>query len=167
MRARGHGGKSRAIRVVRALAAAGALATANAAAAAGCSIAATSLLFGPYDTLSLVALDSVGTLTVSCSGSPGEAVSYRIGVSAGGSGSAAARRLRGPGSWTLDYNLFTNGARTLVWGDGAAGSLSVGDTLSLTGGAQQRSHPVYGRIFPRQNVGPGAYTDTLVVTLEF
>ena len=51
--------------------------------------------------------------------------------------------------------------------DGAAGSLSVGDTLSLTGGAQQRSHPVYGRIFPRQNVGPGAYTDTLVVTLEF
>lgn len=155
------------IGATRVLAALLALAAAGGVRAAGCSIAASSLLFGPYDTLSLVPVDSVGTLTVSCSGSPGEAVSYRIGVSAGGSGSAAARRLRGPGAWALDYNLFTNGARTLVWGDGAAGSLYVADTLSLTGGAQQRSHPVYGRIFPRQNVGPGTYTDTLVVTLEF
>lgn len=150
-----------------ALGALGALFGASAAQAAGCSIAASSLQFGPYDTLSLVPLDSVATVTVSCSGQPGEAVSYRIGVSAGGSGSTAARRLRGPGGAALDYNLFTNGARSLVWGDGSAGSLFVGDTLSLTGGAQQRSHPLYGRIFPRQNVGPGTYTDTLVISLEF
>lgn len=154
-------------RLLHALVAVATLAAAGASQAAGCSVTASSLLFGPYDTLSLVPVDSVGTLTVSCIGTPGEAVSYRIGLGAGGSGNPAARRLRGPGAWALDYNLFTNGARTLVWGDGAAGSLLVADTLSLTGGARQRSHPVYGRIYPRQNVGPGAYGDTLVVTLEF
>jgi spore coat protein U-like protein len=167
MRTARHRTASGATGVLRMLVATAALAAANTVGAAGCSVAASSLLFGPYDTLSFVPVDSVGTVTVSCSGNPGEAVSYRIGVSAGGSGSSSARRLRGPGAWALDYNLFTNGARTLVWGDGAAGSLAVTDTLSLTGGAQQRSHPVYGRIFPRQNVAPGAYTDTLVVTLEF
>lgn len=51
-----------------------------------------------------------------------------------------------------------------VWGDGSGGTATVSGALALPGAID---HTVYGRLPARQNVGAGAYTDTLTVTLNF
>ena len=71
------------------------------------------------------------------------------------------------GSDALQYNVYSNSLRTVVWGEGATSQLT--SSMKLTGprGAQTNSHPAYGRAPPLQNVGAGLYADTLVLTLTF
>ncbi len=75
------------------------------------------------------------------------------------------------GAITLNYNLFTDTARSVIWGDGlggtglASGSFTVGPGVG--NGSRQVVHPVYGRIPALQDVLDGAYTDTIIVTLQF
>ena len=76
-------------------------------------------------------------------------------------------RLSG-GGWNLNYNLYTNSARTIVWGDGTGGSSA--QTLSggtVSGGLRRFSRTVYGRIAAMQNVGAASYSDTIVMTVIF
>lgn len=137
-------------------------------AAASCTVQPSGLAFGAYDPFSPVPLDSMGTVLVSCSGTPGSLVAYTVRLGTGGSGSFAARRMRGNGPWSLDYNLYVNPARSLVWGDGNGGSQVVGEAFRLAHHRPvNRVHAIHGRLFPRQNVAPGPYADTLVLTLEF
>lgn len=136
-------------------------------AAASCSVQPSGLTFGAYDPFSPVPLDSMGTVVVSCSGTSGALVAYTLRLGTGGSGTYTTRRLRGGTAWSLDYNLYVNPARSLVWGDGNGGSQVVGDAFRLPNRPVTRVHAIHGRLFPRQNVAPGPYTDTLVLTLEF
>ncbi|NNC64112.1 MAG: spore coat protein U domain-containing protein [Gammaproteobacteria bacterium] len=64
------------------------------------------------------------------------------------------------------YNLYSNPARTLVWGDGTGGSLTVFRSKPRPG-RQNFSLPVYGRIPPTQSVSPGLYSDDIIVTIVF
>lgn len=136
------------------------------AAAASCSVASVSVPFGSYNPFRLSHTDTNGNIAVTCTGVSGELVTLSIALSAGGSGTPGLRRMRN-GSGSLSYNLYTTTTRTTVWGDGNAGTLLATDSFALSGTHVMRDYPVYGRTFARQNVPVGAYSDSIVVTLNF
>ena len=59
----------------------------------------------------------------------------------------------------LYYNIFLNTNRTIIFGDGSAGS-------SIYTGSDNNV-PIYAHIPARQNVGIGTYSNTLSVELTF
>jgi len=120
-----------------------------------CTANATGVVFGTYDPFSSAALDSTGSVSVTCSSS----TSYTIALSAG-QGSFANRTLSS-GAHLLAYNLYTDVLRTTVWGDGS------GPTATVAGSGTSTSFNVYGRIPALQNAYIGSYTDAIVVTVNF
>ena len=121
-----------------------------------CTVSAVGVVFGSYNTFGTAPVDSTGTVTVACDIT---SLTYTIGLSTG-NGTYATRMMNGP-SATLSYNLYLDPTRLIVWGDGSAGtSLVAGVNPGLT-------HTVYGRIPALQNVAPGSYSDTIVVTVSF
>lgn len=131
------------------------VALASPAAAATCSVSPQGVSFGSYDTLSSTALDGVGNVNVSCDAS----VSFTVSLSTGSSGTFDPRRMAA-GTDYLNYNLYSDAARTTVWGDGVAAS-----NVSATG--TNVDLPVYGRIPALQNVPANAYADTITVTVAY
>jgi spore coat protein U-like protein len=130
-----------------------------------CSVSSTGTAFGVYDTLSAANRDVVGTISVTCSGSIGDAANYSIALSPGG-GSFLSRSMQA-GSPKLSYNLFTDGAHTTIWGDGTAGTSTVSDNYTLSATSITRQYTVYGEIPAQSSPVSGAYTDTLVITLTY
>lgn len=145
--------------------------TANAA--ADCSITAVSLSFGVYDTALATADDSASTVTVTCRYIPTGAtrVNYSVTISNGMNGNSATTRRMAAGTGRLGYNVFTDAARSRVWGSGsqnteiARGSMTVGPGNG--NGTRTVTHTVYGRIPQLQDAVPGTYADTLLLTLTF
>lgn len=136
------------------------------AGAATCSVTAISLAFGSYNPFKAGHTDTTGNLAVTCTGKAGEVVAYSVALSAGG-GAFSTRRMKTASGFLLNYNIYTNPARTLVWGDGSSGSLVVNDAYTLAGPVTTRNYPVYGRTFGSQKALVGTYTDGIVVTLNF
>ncbi len=130
------------------------------AAESACSVDPTPVAYGVYSPFSVAPTDTAGTLRVTCSTAT---VGYTVLLSAGSAGSYSPRRLSG-GGHTLSYNLYTDPLRTTVWGDGGGGTASVTGAFALPGAID---HTVYGRVPAQQNVGAGAYTDTITVTINF
>jgi spore coat protein U-like protein len=124
---------------------------------ASCSVNATGLVFGNYDPFSDVPLDGASTVTVTCS----SATNYSIALSAG-NGTFASRLLVSDGH-SLEYNLYTDSTRTMIWGDGSSGTSVVSGEDAGSG----TDHTVYGRIPSGQNPLVGTYTDTITVTVSF
>lgn len=120
----------------------------------------TPVTFGSYDVLSTTPLDSTGTITYICLVS----LSIRIDISNGSNGTYSVRRMTGPGGDKLDYNLFLDAARTRIWGDGTNSTERYGPYIGLL---VLTTLTVYGRVFAKQDVRAGSYTDTLTVTLNY
>ena len=122
-----------------------------------CFITANNLDFGNYGGAQL---DATTTLAATCTqGTP-----YSVGLTKGGSPIATvlSRRLRSFSTDDLVYQLFQDPSRTIAWGD------TIGtDTVAGTGNGNAQTLTVYGRIPGSQFVGPGAYSDTVTVTLTF
>ncbi len=135
--------------------------------AALCFVQTQAVGFGAYDVFAPAPVDTVGSVVVSCQAAFNESVAYAIRLSPGGSGSAAARVMRSPDGWGLAYNLYGDAARSLVWGDGSGGTQVLRDGFAVPGLQEQRRYPIYGRMPARQNVPPGLYTDTLVVSVDY
>ncbi|MFL6602641.1 MAG: spore coat U domain-containing protein [Steroidobacteraceae bacterium] len=132
-----------------------------------CGVSATAVAFGSYDPSSATARDSTGTITVTCTATLlGIGASWDIPLSTGGSGSFTPRRLFNGGN-SMQYNLYINAARTQVWGDATGGTAKVSDSQFVLVGTSQYSYTTYGRIPALQNLGPGTYTDTITVTLNY
>jgi len=131
-----------------------------------CSVSATTLAFGAYDTIN--ALSGTATITVTCTHTNNPAVRFDYVVAlSSGPGSYASRQMTGTGD-TLTYNLYTTAAMTTVWGDGSAGTATVAGSLNVPGGAGRsagESVTVYGRIGAAQNVLPGAYATASPITV--
>lgn len=123
--------------------------------AATCTLNVPGLSFGSYDVFSSRSLDSAGTISISCD----MATTYTIALGPGGG--SYALRIMLSGTHTLNYNLYIDAARTIVWGDG------TGSTEIMTNNAASANHTVYGRIPARQNAYVGSYSDTITVTLNF
>jgi spore coat protein U-like protein len=143
-------------------------------AGADCSITTTGTNFGAYDPFATLADDTTATITVTCTYvGPGgaTAVNYSIAVSNGLYGSSAATRSMGAGVAHLAYNVYLDAARAQILGTGvgstvvATGSLSVGPGVG--NGTRTATHTFYGRASVAQDVEPGAYADSLVLTLTY
>jgi spore coat protein U-like protein len=147
-------------------------------AAIECRVNVNPVAFGSYDPLSTSNLEnSSGFVEVLCRSTTtlagATSVGYSIALSSGLSGSFNPRTLREVtrGSATLQYNLFSNPGRTMVWGDGTSPSNPVPGTIILTtANAYVSGNPmtIYGALFARQlNKPGGAYSDNLQVTVSY
>ncbi|MGI9387260.1 MAG: Csu type fimbrial protein, partial [Methyloligellaceae bacterium] len=79
--------------------------------AASCTIAATDLNFGAYDPFAAGPLNATSTVTVTCT----NLTPYDVGLDGGG-GTVAARRMLN-GASPLNYQLYSEGTFTTIWGD--------------------------------------------------
>jgi spore coat protein U-like protein len=72
------------------------------------------------------------------------------------------------GSTKLNYNLYSDGARLTVWGDGTGGTSTVSSgPFNLSGSTYNKDYIVYGRIPAQTGLGAGSYLDTVVITLTY
>lgn len=124
--------------------------------------------FGSYDPFVANDINSTGAVEVECSKNGGGKApySYELRLSAGSSGSYTGRQLVS-GTSTLDYQLYTDSSRTVVWGDGSGSTATVTSTGSLAGGAIVNGHTIYATLIAGQNVAAGTYTDTITVTVMY
>jgi spore coat protein U-like protein len=122
-------------------------------------VSANDLDFGTQGVLS-TNVDVPTTLSVQCTTS----TPYNIGLNAGtGAGATVAvRKMTGPSSNTVNYSLYQDAPRSVVWGN------TVGtDTVAGTGTGAAQSYTVYGRVPPQTTPIPGLYTDTITVTVTY
>jgi spore coat protein U-like protein len=144
----------------------------EARAAADCTVSAVGVNFGVYDPYLTAPDDSVGEITVTCTHVSGPAVDvrYTVTLSTGGGGSFAPRRLRA-GTALLGYNLWSDPARSSIWGNGSSGTVIVSGLLKVGpgvgNGVRTAVHPIYGRIPALQDAAEGDYLDSIVATLTY
>ena len=124
-----------------------------------CSVTANDMGFGTYDPLSATNNDATTTLDVTCT----LTTAYDVGLDAGtGTGGTTTTRVMESATDALNYTMWQNVTRTTNWGN-AAGT----DTVAGTGTGAAQTLTVYGRIAALQAADPGAYTDTVTVTVTF
>jgi spore coat protein U-like protein len=126
---------------------------------AACTISTTAVSFGGYDVFSPTPLDAQGQISVTCSLILS---GFTVRLDRGGAPSFSPRQLK-QGTEPLNYNLYLDATRTIIWGDGTAGTQAF-TAIVL---AQTFLLPVYGRIPANQNVTVGLYTNTVVATVSF
>jgi spore coat protein U-like protein len=130
--------------------------TISASVVASCTIIATSLVFGSY-TLSL--LNATSTVTVTCTN--GSVV--KIGLNAGtGSGATVATRKMTSNANTLNYSMYQDAGRSVVWGN-TFGT----NTVNVTGNGTSQVFTIYGQIPANQTSPIGTYSDSVTATVYF
>jgi spore coat protein U-like protein len=125
--------------------------------AKACTVSATALAFGTYSG-SLINANS--TLTVTCT----KTTAYNVGLNAGTATGATVttRKMTGPASATLGYSLYQNSTHTTNWGN------TVGtNTVAGTGTGAAQLLTVYGQVPAGQYPAPGAYSDTITVSVTY
>lgn len=133
--------------------------TASARVVNDCTISATNMNF-PTTGLLDEPLQARSSLTVRCTN--GNA--WRLSLSGGGSADVQARRMQGgDGTGSVSYQLYTDSARSTIWGDGRAGTAMV----TGTGSGKAQSVSVYGEVPAQDTPAPGAYQDTIIATIMF
>ena len=168
--------------LVARLALAGALVITGVAAATAqtCTASMTSMDFGNVEVALNQNVDTIGTLTVNCSGSGNTQLRLCLHLCEGSGGmdtSDMSPRYMNNSSG-LQYNLFQNGAYTQVWGarDAAGNSycassawsswnLVLAASPSLSSGSYSGTFTVYGRVFAGQTTMPvGSYSSSFTAT---
>lgn len=128
---------------------------------ANCTVSTSPIAFGSVNPISGANVDASGGITVTCTNGTGWTAAAGVGTGTGAS--FTSRRMKN-GSNLLSYNIYTDSARSSVWGDGSGSTATIGNTG--TGSAQ--SVTVYGRVSSGQtSVPPGDYADTVSVTVTY
>ena len=146
--------------------AAAATTTSNMGVSAGvtsnCAVSTSPIAFGNVDVTSGSNVDGTGGISVTCTSGTAWAASADAGL---GTGASLVTRKMANGANLLDYALYTDSARSNVWGDGAEGATA---TLSDTGTGAAQSKTIYGRVPSGQTSLPaGEYLDTVTVTVTY
>jgi len=134
-----------------------------------CAGGNVALAFGAYEAFNLSPLDSQSSLVVTCSREGGSATTtISVAIAASQiSGSIANRQLAGPAPDRLNYNLYREATRTSVWGQ-TDGSDTVVQTLTIPNKSSLSStFTIFGRLFAGQDVRPGFYSDSLLITVTY
>jgi len=137
--------------------------TVTATVANSCIVSASTLAFPTYLPTATAATTGSTTLDVTCTlGAPYTvALSNGSGTGADPTAGASGRKMTGPSSALLAYNLYQDSGYSQAWG-------STGlYLLSGTGTGLQAALTVYGRVPASQVVAAGSYTDTINVTVSF
>lgn len=163
------------------LLAAALLLPAGTARAQSCSFSASDVVLGPVDVLGNAPTAAAGNIAISCSAFLGiiSSIEMRIHLGDGSGGQGGGlRRMTGPASAQLSYQLYQDAARSVVFGGsyGAHGGqplyLSGGSVLTLLTGSGMNV-PIYARVPGGQNgARPGNYSsaflrDPLDVRVEY
>jgi spore coat protein U-like protein len=117
-----------------------------------CTVSAAPLAFGDYNTFSAAPLDALTNLALRCTRGAVTTITLNDGVN-------GVRNMAGPGSALLPYSLYSDSRRTTAW-PAAGMAWTAPDRTS-------HNIPVYGRIAADIDVPPGAYADTVTVTVSF
>jgi spore coat protein U-like protein len=140
--------------------------TVTATVTANCTISTTALQFGSYDPIvaNLAApLTGEGTVTSTCASGTAAYITLGQGIQADAGTSDAVplrRMLHGTVDY-LAYFLYSDAARTTVWGNTeVTGKAPVANGLPDV-------ISIYGQIPAGQNMPIGDYTDTVVATVTY
>lgn len=126
-----------------------------------CTVSPATLAFGNYTSEASAALDAVVNIHVTCTNT----TSYKVGLDAGlGPFATVSIRKMTAGSSALNYSLYQNAGRTIIWGNTTTGTTN---TVSGTGTGTPQQLPVYGRVFPEQVVTAGTYNDRVTIMIYF
>jgi spore coat protein U-like protein len=122
-----------------------------------CTISASDLVFPDFTG---VQVDGQSSITLNCTNSAQWNVGLNAGTFAGAT--VTTRAMTGPGGSSLNYELFSDAARTTNWGN------TVGtDTVSGVGSGGVEVVTVYGRLPASSNPAVGGYEDTITATITF
>lgn len=133
-----------------------------------CTVDAESLTFPPYDVFNPAPTLSTSAITVRCLGVGSTAsATVALGISAGTYGTVTDRKMAqlAGGAGYLRYGIYSDSNRTQNWGDGPDAPTRSSGPLDT-----QLAIPVifslYGSMPPLQNVAPGGYFDSLLITVS-
>lgn len=127
-----------------------------------CTISTAALTFGTYDPVvgnSSANLDGTGRVTLACT----KGATASIALGSGSSSSGSARRLADGAGNFLAYDLYQDSSRSVAWSGSGSGLMTPTPSTSKAG----RDFTVYGRVQGNQDVPAGAYSDTIVATVNF
>ncbi len=141
-----------------------------------CTISASPVSFGSYSHLDAFPADSSGSLSLECQEvgllTDPTLLNYEISLSTGGAGSYNPRQLAS-GAQALNYNLYTDLSRSVIWGDGTSGTSTQTGMLLVPGcvlmicPTVQQNETVYSRAPAGQIVPAGSYSDAITVTVTY
>jgi spore coat protein U-like protein len=121
-----------------------------------CSVSSVPVNFGSYDVYASGNTQTIGQVTVTCDP---VTTSYTVALNGGTYGTIAQRK-QSSGSDFLLYNLYTDPARSILWGDGSTNGVTVSSS-------SPNPLNVYGSIPGQQDVSEGTYTDHVSVMVTF
>ncbi|MEO8215872.1 MAG: spore coat U domain-containing protein [Acidobacteriota bacterium] len=128
-----------------------------------CTATTTDLNFGAYDPLVINAItpkDSSSAVTVYCT----KGVASILTMGGGANASGAVRRMRTGVNGYLSYEIYKDGARSIIWNATNTNSAtSTSKSTPLGGGA----FTAFGRIPAGQDPVPGNYADVMTVTVNY
>ena len=136
------------------------------ASAQTCTVTVTPVSFGLYNVFSTTALTSTGTVTYNCTNRTGAADTITIWMSKGLGTTNNPRQMSG-GINSLSYYLCQDANCNKLWGDKGypydSGPITIpAGSVNLTA-----SLPIYGKITAGQDVPTGAYTDIILVEVDY
>jgi spore coat protein U-like protein len=132
---------------------------------AACKITTTPLTFGSYDVFLLTAKAATAQVTITCNNKATDPATVQLTLSPGSSGNFGQRTMTGSGGGApLLYNIYTTAGLSAVLGDGTGGSTSP---TALVDRTAPWVITLYGSAPPRQPVLVGAYSDSLIATINY
>ena len=134
--------------------------TVTAVVASTCIVNATTLSFGTPTSAQIRDgnVDSTGTVSVNCT--KGTTFTLALDKGAGALATTARRKMTGGGT-TLEYTVYSDTNRQLLWADV--------NTPAIGGSGTGLDQPItaYGRIFAGQAVPAATYIDVINVTVTY
>jgi spore coat protein U-like protein len=138
------------------------LAPSSAALAQSCNFNISPVVFTNVDTLSASNTDVTATIAVSCTGLSLATIRICPSIGAGSGGATASARQMISGASTLNYQLYQDPGRTVVWGSynwALPGTRPTVDLPLALNGTGSTNLTIYARVFGGQGTAPpGTYT---------
>ena len=124
-----------------------------------CEVTATDLAFGTYTAQGGTPVQGTTLLRATCT--PG--TTYNVGLNEGTSpGATVNQRKMVSGAQSLNYQLYSDSARSTIWGN-TTGT----DTVTGVGTGLAVDHTVFGAVPAAQVVPAGDYQDTITVRIYY
>lgn len=125
--------------------------------------------FGSYDDGSSVPRDTTSDVTIDCARNGGPQnlnITLSLGPSST-SGSIGNRSMRLGSGAAINYNLYRDSSRALVWGQ-TPGVDTVSRSLSIPNkSSASTTFTIFGRISALQSASVGTYADSVVATVSY
>lgn len=133
--------------------------------ACSCDVSADPITFLPFNPLLTPTVNAAGVVHVSCVGVAGAFVDQEVRMGPSARTGTFAREMEKTGGARLPYNLYLDAGRTQVWTETAPNTHIYNITLGLL--AFSYNVDVFAKIEDAGTAQPGAYTDTITVTLIY